>query len=541
MPATANSKKYKLHALGPDGKPGVCSFFLTARGCRSGNNCKFLHTTAGGHGDDKMVSSESEDDGRDTAVTRTYSTMGDQAAPELVSLVPAETRKPKRKKSASDPFANPKKKFKVEQPISSSPSDEESVQAPAPVKVERKKKKKSKGEKSSVASSLVAQLKLPIAAFPQEFAPPPQTAASSSIKEESSPRSNTKRPVPEREDLPMPTSGEGATWKDAIRATRSNFRYNNSYDFSKFKEQDQEAGYSSNAWVKTSTKDLASKVSSPKVIAIDCEMCESEDPVSGAKDGRALVRVSIVDGETQEKLLDTLVKPAWPVSDYRTQIHGITEQHLENVQFTLRHAQAFCLKLCTPETVVIGHAVYNDFAALRWEHHTAVDTSFLFKAEDSDRATVSLKDLAMSVLDIAMPDKHDSVGDARNSLLAALHYRDNGGNVKAITRTTHRGKSKSAACQLLVHRLPHFLTVEHIKKMIESNTHIIPVSVAPLQDGVAKTHVTFASAAHAKLAFESLRGPAKPELSGLLQKKVHLQNGDYIRVRCMVPMNEGTE
>ena len=77
--------------------------------------------------------------------------------------------------------------------------------------------------------------------------------------------------------------------------------------------------------------------------------------------------------------------------------------------------------------------------------------------------------------------------------------------------------------------------------MIESNTHIIPVSVAPLQDGVAKTHVTFASAAHAKLAFESLRGPAKPELSGLLQKKVHLQNGDYIRVRCMVPMNEGTE
>ena len=34
----------------------------------------------------------------------------------------------------------------------------------------------------------------------------------------------------------------------------------------------------------------------PQVVAIDCEMCQTEDPLTGAKDNSALVRLSIVNG-----------------------------------------------------------------------------------------------------------------------------------------------------------------------------------------------------------------------------------------------------
>lgn len=54
------------------------------------------------------------------------------------------------------------------------------------------------------------------------------------------------------------------------------------------------------------------------------------------------------------------VKPALPVVDMVTQIHGISAESLEGVSFSLRHAQAALLKLCTPDTILVGHALHND-------------------------------------------------------------------------------------------------------------------------------------------------------------------------------------
>jgi RNA exonuclease 1 len=105
---------------------------------------------------------------------------------------------------------------------------------------------------------------------------------------------------------------------------------------------------------------------------------------------------------------------------------------LANVQFTLRHAQAFLMALCSDETVIVGHALHNDFAALKMEHHCSVDSSFLFPVKDAPNAMPSLKDLAASVIKKEMPQKHDSVNDARAALLCLEAYLAKNGKVAPL-------------------------------------------------------------------------------------------------------------
>ena len=106
----------------------------------------------------------------------------------------------------------------------------------------------------------------------------------------------------------------------------------------------------------------------PSVIAIDCEMCETADPVTGVKES-ALIRLSIINGmNPSEVLIDVLVVPANPITDMRSHIHGITEEHLKDQKFTLRQAQAFLYNLCSDRTIIVGHSVHNDLKALHFQH-----------------------------------------------------------------------------------------------------------------------------------------------------------------------------
>jgi RNA exonuclease 1 len=297
------------------------------------------------------------------------------------------------------------------------------------------------------------------------------------------------------------------------------------------KEADEEAGrgYATD-WI-TARKFGPWCASNPQAIAIDCEMCETMDPVTGSVDSKALCRVSVVDAETDEVLLDTLVKPAWPVVDYRSRINGIKEEHLTNVQFTLRHAQAFLMALCSDETVIIGHALHNDFAALKMEHHCNVDSSFLYPVQDAPNATPSLKDIALSVLKKAMPDTHDSVNDARTALLCLKAYLSENGEVAPIIRTLSR-----APMQLFVHRIPKKCQPTHLATMFLTHTSIQPSEVDEIEflGATGRTHVTFPSSRHADLAFDTLGGKEEADKSGRMQKKVYLQGGGYVRVRKMV-------
>jgi RNA exonuclease 1 len=338
-------------------------------------------------------------------------------------------------------------------------------------------------------------------------------------------------------ELPLPLSTpSGRKWLDVVKKTRSHSRYASSYDMSKFKDQDVTAGYSLDTWV-TTPRFTVVKAAHPQVIAIDCEMCETQDPVSGRKDPRALCRVSVVDVEKDEVLLDSLVKPVWPVTNYRTWVNGITAQNLENVQFTLRHAQAFMMALCTQETVILGHAVHNDLAALRIDHAVVGDSACLFAAADSETAQVALRDLAAHLLQTTMPEKHDSVNDARVAYQCLELYRTSQGQVAPIPRTPKPNNRCIDASQLFLHRIPkNVCDASQLSQMFLSHTHIQPVSVDDLifADGTSgKTHVTFSSARHCNLAFDSIEGNGEVDPSGRLQKKVYLRNGDYIRVRKM--------
>ncbi len=109
--------------------------------------------------------------------------------------------------------------------------------------------------------------------------------------------------------------------------------------------------------------------SPPSAIAIDCEMCETADPVTGEKDKNALIRFSIINASNPNQvLLDSLVQPSLPITDLRSRIHGITEEQLSTVKFTLRHAQAALYNLISDKTIIIGHSVHNDLKALHFNH-----------------------------------------------------------------------------------------------------------------------------------------------------------------------------
>jgi RNA exonuclease 1 len=67
-------------------------------------------------------------------------------------------------------------------------------------------------------------------------------------------------------------------------------------------------------------------------------------------------------------LIDSLIAPGLPITDTRAHIHGITEQQLATATWTLRHAQAALLKICSDRTVLVGHSLHKDLRALKFNH-----------------------------------------------------------------------------------------------------------------------------------------------------------------------------
>jgi len=336
----------------------------------------------------------------------------------------------------------------------------------------------------------------------------------------------------DKKPLPLPNSTEsGKRWTQAVVASRENERFAGAFNFGSWKQKCEESGIDAD-WIMPKAFGPWCE-SNPQIIAIDCEMCETQDPVSRSKNSKALCRLSVINGERPEEvLLDTLVKPSWPVTDYRSRINGISKEHLDGVQFTLRHAQSFMMSLCSEETVVVGHAVHNDLAALNMEHHCVADSSLLFRAKDSPTSSVSLKDLVSGIFKEKMPETHDSVNDARKALESVLHWMEKGGKVAEIERTTSNGRS----AQLFVHRIPKACKADHFTTLFQKYTTIVPTEVdeVDFNGDTGRTHVTFKSSGHANLAFQTLEGSAEPDKSGRLQKKVYLKTGGYVRIRKMV-------
>lgn len=74
----------------------------------------------------------------------------------------------------------------------------------------------------------------------------------------------------------------------------------------------------------------------PFRVTVSLALIYFQDPVSNVRNGKELVRVSVVGGEDGQPLMDTLVRPSNPVVDWRTDIHGVAAEHVESVAFTHR-------------------------------------------------------------------------------------------------------------------------------------------------------------------------------------------------------------
>lgn len=284
----------------------------------------------------------------------------------------------------------------------------------------------------------------------------------------------------------------------------------------------------------------------PIALAIDCEMCETADPLTGAKDPSALVRISIVDAlNPGEAILDTLVNPFMPISASRSFIHGIDPSALAGVTFTLRHAQAALHRICSDRTILLGHSLHNDLKAMRFKHTNVVDTAYLYAVQNEPGSTPGLRDIAASVLNMQMLDTHDSVQDARAAAMAALYIVENGYQ-PPIARANGGGSSSSSSSScgpsLLAHRVPYTCTESDLIDMLTTLSAVVPSEVKCLlrgvkkdgkekDDPVGKFSVIFKSQAHADLAFETLPGPNRPDKSNRPQKRVYLRNGGYLCIR----------
>ncbi|XP_062439621.1 apoptosis-enhancing nuclease [Rhea pennata] len=155
-----------------------------------------------------------------------------------------------------------------------------------------------------------------------------------------------------------------------------------------------------------------------KYVAIDCEM------VGTGPRGKLseLARCTIVNYEG-DVVYDKYIQPAFPIVDYRTRWSGITKRHMKNA-IPFRAAQAEILKILK-DKIVVGHAIHNDFQALKYFHpkDKTRDTSRIpllnQKAGFPVKVNASLKSLAKHLLHkkIQIGRKgHSSVEDAQTTM-----------------------------------------------------------------------------------------------------------------------------
>ncbi|KAL4095216.1 hypothetical protein PRIC1_008593 [Phytophthora ramorum] len=206
-----------------------------------------------------------------------------------------------------------------------------------------------------------------------------------------------------------------AEWEKLVQLTQQSERFEKLFGFPK----------DAPGWVTTKSK---KKKTHLKIVAVDCEMCVTQQEGSHESKANALCRVSAVDGENMLRniISDFIVhqpEDGFHIVDPKTDIHGITAQQIANCKITMQQAQKKMLKYISSDTIVVGHSVYGDLASMRINHRRVIDTALIFRRKDGSpsRATPGLKDLTKFLLGFEMPQGHDSTVDAQASMMAAKY------------------------------------------------------------------------------------------------------------------------
>lgn len=156
-----------------------------------------------------------------------------------------------------------------------------------------------------------------------------------------------------------------------------------------------------------------------RVLAVDCEMCITS-PAHVQPPVFSLTRVSVTDWNGNI-VLDELVKPDDPITNYLTPYSGITAEMMAGVTTTLQQAQQKLLSNIDRHTILVGHSLNSDLNALRITHPSIIDTALLYPHPRGPPLKSSLKWLAQKYLSRTIQTGHgstghDSVEDARTSL-----------------------------------------------------------------------------------------------------------------------------
>jgi len=325
-------------------------------------------------------------------------------------------------------------------------------------------------------------------------------------------------------------------WIKLVEQTKTNFRYQHNYTYS-----------DDSSWVKPKTYGTwcINNNNIKNVISLDCEMCETTDPVTNIKYDNTLIRISVFDID-HKVLIDSLVQPGLPVTETRTNIHGITEKQLLSAPWTLRQAQAAILNICSDQTIIIGHSIHKDMKSLKFNHKNVIDTAYLYTLENEPGAAPSLRDISEQILGIKLPETHNSIQDAQAALYAAANLLAYGPQPSIIRKTGISSSSSSITKEfsLLIHRIPDYCTEQQLHNMIIDYTYIVPLKVNIIIRGdknndmikkgdipSGKTNITFSSQQHRDLAFDSIVGPNRPDKQNRPQKRIYFKGGGYICIR----------
>jgi len=554
------AKKYTLQKLDKS-NPQVCSFFISDQGCRTGESCRFLHEKKGDVLDDgsssSAVSSESSSvpsireekrcRKKSSNVPKQVSTNNER---KRKSSSGSDTRltdeKPKQRKEKRGTYESMAYSSEDDSSVDTKSSDDDPFLSPEESRTKSKKERRKSQSSEKKDGAGFRDMVLPVTPCRADLTKgkkDKEDSRRSKDKKVKEHKSRTSKDEEVKEDgrrrfqeLALPVSPfnapskkkskeigfpistpDGKEWLDTVKKTRAHEKFDSIFSF---KNKDR-------TWVKS--KPFGAWCSqNPQIIAIDCEMCETVNEKTEKIDGKALCRFTVVNGiNMEEVLIDTLVRPRDPITDDRSRINGITKDSLENVHFSLQHAQQFMSALCSDETVIVGHAVHNDLQALKFEHYCVVDSALLFKVRDLENATPSLKDLSASLLGKEMPELHDSVNDAVTALKCCEIYREKDGNVDPIV------SSKASKPSLVVHRIPSRVTTDHLYRMFLEYTHVKPEDIPEIvfKNGFGRSELIFKSEEHAVLAFESFKGKFILDKGGFQCKKVYMRNKDYIVVR----------